>query len=105
MMKNIVAACSMALLASVAHAQEAVSPFADVEGGKLKRISIHKLTPKVKQLVQEDLNQDAFAPVRVMGSIPDDAIIYKELPRPREGHEDDQRQYHLRAGQGGGQHF
>lgn len=78
MMKNIVAACSMALLASVAHAQEAVSPFAEVEGGKLKRISIHKLTPKVKQLVQEDLNQDAFAPVRVMGSIPDDAVIYKK---------------------------
>jgi hypothetical protein len=79
MLKKIVAACSIALFASGAGAQEASTPFPEVEGGKLKRISIKKLSPSVKKLVHNDLEQDAFAKVRVFGSIPDDAVIYKKI--------------------------
>jgi hypothetical protein len=78
MLKKNFAVLGLALCACSAFANDAVAPYEIVEGGKLKRISIHTLTPKVKQLVQEDLNQDAFAKVRVYGSIPDDAVIYRK---------------------------
>lgn len=78
MLKEIIVASTLVLFVSGAEAQDATAPFPGVEGGKLKRTSINKLSPAAKKLVQDDLEKDAFAKVRILGDIPDDAVIYKK---------------------------
>lgn len=58
--------------------QQALSPVPQIEPGKIKHISIDKLSPSVKKMVQRDLQTDALAKQNRFGDIPDDAINYKK---------------------------
>lgn len=57
---------------------QALSPVPQIEPGKIKHVSIHNLSPSVKEVVQRDLLTDALAKQNRFGDIPDDAINYKK---------------------------
>jgi hypothetical protein len=54
------------------------SPVPGVQTGKVTYISINKLTPPVRKMVEAELNEQPFGTARRFGEISDDAVIYMQ---------------------------
>ena len=54
------------------------SPVPGVQTGKVTYISINKLTPPVRKMVEPELNEQPFGTTRRFGEISDDAVIYSQ---------------------------